>query len=164
MLIAMTEGSVRISGMTEAEPKQNWRRFHLSTAVTMTLVAGGLIWANTRGEYAGVAAGSEEKTEVIRTSLALYACKSRVLKQGWPWIACESKYVVSTTKFVDLKTYTDDPDNPRYQRETWRKSWRISALFADLLSCIALTILAMVACEYFIRRLSAGHNDGRRRS
>jgi hypothetical protein len=124
----------------------------LSTAVLITFVAGGLIWANTRGEYAGVAVGSEEKTEVIRTSLALYYCKSRVLKQGWPWIACESKYVVSTTKFADLKEYSDDPDNPRFQRETWRKGWRISAVFSDLLTCGMLLVIIALLSEYFLVR------------
>src|SRR5579864_7254057 len=30
------------------KPKRPWLRFHLSTAIVMMIVVGGLLWANTR--------------------------------------------------------------------------------------------------------------------
>ncbi|HLX61906.1 MAG TPA: hypothetical protein VKX17_11540 [Planctomycetota bacterium] len=135
-------------------PRRARFQIHLSTAIVLMFVAGGLIWANTNrgraenhnyGHFATVyPRGSDEYTthEIV------------VHAYGWPFNALEKfAYIVDE---YDGKPSANprlvDPNNEKSHLETGETRWNILALIGDISFAIAILATVRFVCEWRIRR------------
>jgi len=110
---------------------RSWFRIHLSTALALTLVTGGLLWLNTA---------------VDNRSLDPYESVSSdgfgelpPLVQGWPF-HCR----IWRVGFFSFAYYYYE--------------WRILALLANILVAVALLALVAFVLEIFLRRRASPHS------
>ena len=118
--------------MRDLNQKRKCSRFriHLSSAILLVLVAGGILWLNCRygfqeeGGIPGIAGYSPEGPHPFSDLFVRF---------GWPQVF--------------------------YEEVLYGPTLDISALGVDLLVGLSLLANVAIACEWIIRRRVAGHRD-----
>ena len=109
--------------MSDAPRKRPWLQFHLSTAIVLMFVAGGLMWMNMRD----------------RGSFLEQVAATR---HGWPFAATEK-----TEYYFGSGSIPFDPDpDPHRTRVS------VVGVVADCLVALAILCVVGVLCERLIRR------------
>jgi len=119
-------------------------RWHLSTAIVLMFVAGGLIWANTRKwwtETESVWSGSFNSGPLIRGPY-----------YGWPRRLYDND---STTRAVNrlqgLNYFEDDGPSTK----EIRSHWIMSGVWINSAVALAILLAVWLLCEWLIRRRTA---------
>jgi hypothetical protein len=99
------------------EPKRRWLQFSLQTAIALSFILGGLIWANMQEE--------EFETDEVTPESIYY------VGQGWPL----NVYILKEWR------------NPGYRFPEAPHHWEIASLFADIFISLALLVVAALVCE-----------------
>ena len=134
--------------MPTPPPRKFFRfQFHLSTAIVMMFVAGGLMWANVseRNNLSARLPASIETRPLLHGVLKSDSMIGVVVfSRGWP---CNT--------FVSQNKLAVDGQRKTYYQLVLAKYWSVSGVIVD--ACIALILLAAscVICEYLIRRRAA---------
>jgi len=137
------------------EPPRRARfQIHLSTAIVLMFVAGGLIWANVTGrrvekigsglvKYKGL---DEEMTESeFRISQLDYWVGERVVERGWPFDAMQFRSFGSI----------DHNGNMRHSPEVLPGEWRTGPIIYNALVALAILFAVWFLCEWLICRRAA---------
>ena len=117
------------------KPRRAWFQIHLSTAIVMMFVAGGLMWANFRmrslRDDSIYLLGGDESDH------------SRYYVRGWPVVFLHTKVPTrSEGMFIGApKTYDGE--------------WIVDGLIFDPLFAVFVTISVGLVSEFFIRRREA---------
>ena len=119
------------------KPRRPWFQIHLSTAIVLMFVAGGLLWANLNAHPKSYVSGyeiSEDSYDPVITKIWI---------RGWPFPCFTFKTSISTGNTIVLEIPT-----PQGHYIPWKVA-------ADI--CIAFALLAASAfvCEWRIRRREA---------
>jgi len=125
------------------EPPRRARfQIHLSTAIVLMFVAGGLIWANVTPsvfEFGGTIIEKKGyldfKGDIVRRSVF-----------GWPWIAYEVR--------TEYQYYYTDPRYPEVRFDPSKK-WNEKSIFCDIALALAILFAVWFLLEYLIRRRAA---------
>jgi hypothetical protein len=136
----------------QAARKRPWFQFHLSTAIVLMFVAGGLIWANVTEQCVGTEGLTWEKQVRRLEEHLLYGV-------GWPWtfLGFTRKRVVppeepqGVCRLPSEQAWLDEAK--AWGNGDYRDGWlRWDALALDF--AVTVMILATVACvcEWLIRR------------
>ena len=130
-----------------SSPKRPWFRFHLLTAVLMTLIAGVLLRANVirnnaPAEPARAGFNSEYEYRLALIDFTFGTPSNQ--DYGWPSTALRI-----VPAFVVLHRDDDPGPNP------WplpNRTWLWKGLAINVLSGLAITMIAALAVEWLIRR------------
>ena len=140
-------------------PRPKRLQIHLSTAVVLTFVAGGLIWANLyerRNDYNCYMAFSEPAEEYnIRFNFEQNVSYADFLKSdngfawfaerdsffGWPHCGCKLKSEITIIKRLQ-KTETHVKE----------RRWYAGGIAIDALVALGILSSVAIACEWRIRR------------
>ncbi|MCY3021957.1 MAG: hypothetical protein NTW87_23340 [Planctomycetota bacterium] len=80
--------------MSDAPKKRTWFQFHLSTAVVLMFVAGGLMWANLCAKVCGMetwdSALFKEMAASVPGDEGRVSITGRSVYWGWPFAAAEA--------------------------------------------------------------------------
>ena len=115
--------------------KRRWFQIHLSTAVVLMFVAGGLMWANLRAR----------KVEWDGSNIGYVATRSPAFDYGWPQVILNDHYEWKTP--FDRSDLTD---------ETYKVQWwRYDNLAINIATALALFCATAFMCEWSIRRREA---------
>jgi len=114
-------------------------QIHLSTAVVMMFVAGGIIWANFTNTPRFSTDGSRDDSKHFNIGEWQYSINQRF---GWPMTAVERGYI--SEAMYKNRNFSDD-------------AYEVLRLMAALDALVALILLALVwfLCEWLIRRRAA---------
>lgn len=144
--------------ITDSPPKPRpWFQFHLSTCVVLMVVAGVLVWANTRSIVAVEPKRSMFETgAAFSSALVEYAFGSGEVRRGWPF-----EYYFEVQEFTasmrpSISGHVYPAQDVRQPRMT---DWRPSSLCINITVAFAILALTAVACEYHIRRRRARLED-----
>jgi hypothetical protein len=123
--------------------KRRWFHIHVSTAVMLMFVAGGLLWANLtpRTVYeddSGMSILSERPFETARAAIE---------SRGWPYEYYQNRTLKELNK---LKL-------PRSWRGPSGEFWWKDELLKNLGICICIVVGTATALEYLIRRRGASN-------
>jgi hypothetical protein len=113
--------------MTDAPKKRPWLQFHLSTAVVLMFVAGGLLWANSVPEH------RDWSDSLYENSVTTY---------GWPrsvWV----RHVDHLPRSPIASPFRPDPVS---------QSWSVSGVVVDAVVALTLTVVTGLFLECLIRR------------
>jgi len=120
--------------MSDAPKKRPWFQYHLSTAIVLQFVAGGLMWANMRVRRTGTAYWDEIWQQPYRDppdrNVTLFG-------KGWP---------------VAVQQWHQNSVVTMPQPELSHAALLVNALFG----LVAIVLVACV-CEWFIRRRERRH-------
>ena len=132
-------------------------RIHLSTAIILMFVAGGLIWANViRGrweEASAVAIRWPPPRSVGETEFRLSLNEDQFWHYkravyGWPFKAMEISMFVLV-----------DEDGKTYEMSFAKADWRARGVIANALVALAILFATWYICEWLIRRRSSRKGD-----
>jgi hypothetical protein len=135
--------------MSDAPKKRTWLQFHLSTAVVLMFVAGGLLWLNQHGR--------EVRLDIDRNTWP-------EKQWGWPAVALKTpackvadsgtSHTVSGTWPGGVVTHSEERIGPDVVTDLeWGKpEIQPGGLTLDCLAAIAIIFLIAVLCEWLIRR------------
>jgi len=116
-------------------PRRARFQIHVSTAIVMMFVAGGLIWANVRGTVSDFDDVIEIHTGETEHEI--------ITEFGWP---CNALTAISLTfsrgeKLVGVAA---------------QDNWTFTHAAADVFAALAILFAVWFICEWFIRRRAAG--------
>jgi|SRR5579862_60054 len=110
-------------------PRRGRFQIHLSTAVVLMFVAGGIIWANVR--------------------LSIYGI------YGWPWAAIWSDVPIWKRKpAITVATGVPFPSDM-----TFKNVYDARAISVDVAVALAILFAVWFLCEWLIRRRAARKGD-----
>ena len=120
-------------------PRRKRFQFHLSTAIVMMFVAGGIMWLNVH-----------MRIQRIDFQVSSHWQWYYVPKQGWPIIALERyPYKLSVPSYPIIEVFMNHTEN----YTIWE--WQPIALCLDFLVALLLISLTWFVCEWRIRRNTA---------
>jgi hypothetical protein len=118
------------------KPRRPWFQIHLSTAIVLMFVAGGIGSINLR-------VTRTERTESVFSSIVGEGhADDKFTYYGWP---CDSFYELSTVEKDGTEYFYDSPIR------RWMPKGIIVNIFAAMISLIAV----WYACEWLLRRREA---------
>jgi len=129
------------------KPRRRFFQIHLSTAIVLSFVAGGLLWANSSPKhFHNPSYYPAELAEV--ESLAIVAAKPMRLDYGWPLVACQ-RYELADTHPDKNGSYVNSPLN-------WYVYNHMSqlGLWVDICAAFAMLLVVALLSEFLIRRKS----------
>ncbi|HLX59653.1 MAG TPA: hypothetical protein VKX17_00085 [Planctomycetota bacterium] len=130
------------------EPPRRWRfQIHLSTAIVMMFVAGGLIWANTR-VHRDPCPDDSEGDRAFMEWIATGANPAR----GWPFTIARAS-PIHTTQSVENGVLM--PPVSKQAPPVW--FW--GDLVTDVVIALGILVGVWLLCERLIRRRAARKGD-----
>jgi len=125
--------------------KRRWLQFHLSTAIVLMFVAGGLLWANTKERvYCSQGVIWDHKNPRLGGCWFEY-----VRGYGFPFAFVQSLYSESGT-YPGSGAFNL---RPRASADRW--DWLWGSLALNALVALAVLLATGVSCEWYIRRRAA---------
>jgi|SRR5579862_335837 len=151
------------------EPPRRARfQIHLSTAIVLMFVAGGLIWANVYergvdvlGEAWTVNLGipsrrPAKESEFFATKTFKYWSGKKLHEHGWPFDAMQNGseiLIESDGKMVSITTRHND-ELIKYPN-LLPAEWRTGPIIYDALIALLILFAVWFLCEWLIRRRAA---------
>ena len=129
-------------------------QFHLSTAIVLMFVAGGILWANMRDSRYTVSVDSGEifMTLPLQTQGVAYTF-------GWPSVLHEGarplRLRVRNVENSDQWWVYTDAEADLRERSSFDGSWRMAGIALNLLTALAILLALAVLLEWRIRRKRA---------
>ena len=115
-------------------PRRKRFQFHLSTAIVMMFVAGGLMWANTTAKIAEEGTFNESHVNWTGTFV--------LVQRGWPFPYCQ----LENWQYSDKSRSPIRNPDPKYY---------FSNALLNMLIAMIIVSLGLFLCESRIRRRAA---------
>jgi len=136
--------------MTDIPPRRFWR-FHLSTAVLLTLMAGLLLWANMRHLPASITELDQgTQVKIANNGWPLHEESSFLIKK--PFAGGTGVYVVSGDKGMQIFDYGESKPPLHQFIETMSPPLSPTDLALNVLSGLSILFMVAVVAEGIVQR------------